>query len=243
MLSHRPPSCQRQIVSWLCNLQILNLVRFGLGPAFIGAEVGTAHDPDDSSCCDRAWPASLAFAGPKVASDVPQSTASGMVDVIVQYKSFSELGTVNAAGLFGRIHRHFRSIPATHMTVPVSMISQTGIQPAGGLHLAEPHHHELAGYHRADRKRQHGVERRLGWNGHRCCRHRQRRGAQAGSRGGERYPISRSLQPKLRPGPRRFRSIWTWDARGGHRGRERSRNPWGRISLRPSRAWRPTPIS
>ncbi len=30
---------------------------------------------------------SLAFAGPKVASDMPHSTASGMVDVIVQYKN------------------------------------------------------------------------------------------------------------------------------------------------------------
>ena len=32
---------------------------------------------------------SLAFAGPKVASDMPHSTANGTVDVIVQYKSFA----------------------------------------------------------------------------------------------------------------------------------------------------------
>ena len=38
---------------------------------------------------------SLAFAGPKVASDMPHSTASGMVDVIVQYKSFAGMGSAD----------------------------------------------------------------------------------------------------------------------------------------------------
>ena len=72
---------------------------------------------------------SLAFAGPKVASDMPHSTASGMVDVIVQYKSFAGMGSAESAGLRGRVRRHFRSIPATHMTVPVSMIKSLASNP------------------------------------------------------------------------------------------------------------------
>src|ERR1700722_14930487 len=71
---------------------------------------------------------SLAFAGPKVASDMPHSTASGMVDVIVQYKSFAGVGSASA-GPRGRIRRHFRSIPPTHMTVPASMIESLASNP------------------------------------------------------------------------------------------------------------------
>ena len=79
---------------------------------------------------------SLAFAGSKVASDMPHSTASGMVDVIVQYKSFAGVRSVAGAGPGAAFSRYFRSIPATHMTVPVSMIQKPCIEPAGGLHLA-----------------------------------------------------------------------------------------------------------
>ena len=32
---------------------------------------------------------SMAFAGPKIAGDMPVSTPTGMVEVIVQYKSFA----------------------------------------------------------------------------------------------------------------------------------------------------------
>src|SRR6202167_678404 len=69
---------------------------------------------------------SLAFAGPKIASDVPHSTASGTVDVIVQYKSFAGVQTGAA---MGHVRRNFRSIPATHMTVPVSMIRTLAANP------------------------------------------------------------------------------------------------------------------
>ena len=71
---------------------------------------------------------SLAFAGSKISSDMPHSTASGMVDVIVQYKSFAGANTAEA-GRLGRIQRHFRSIPAAHMTVPVSMIQSLASNP------------------------------------------------------------------------------------------------------------------
>ena len=98
---------------------------------------------------------SVAFAGPKVASDMPQSTASGMVDVIVQYKSFSDLANRKCGGPSGRIHRNFRSIPATHMTVPVAMISRLASNPRVAYISPDRTTIELAGYHRADRERQH----------------------------------------------------------------------------------------
>ncbi len=47
---------------------------------------------------------SLAFAGSKISSDMPHATASGMVDVIVQYKSFAGARSAEA-GRFGRIQR------------------------------------------------------------------------------------------------------------------------------------------
>jgi serine protease AprX len=73
---------------------------------------------------------SLAFAaGSKVASDMPASTESGMVEVIVQYKTFAGVRTVDAAGPLGRVRRYFRSIPATHMTVPVSMLRSLASNP------------------------------------------------------------------------------------------------------------------
>jgi len=73
---------------------------------------------------------SLAFAaGSKVASDMPASTESGMVEVIVQYKTFAGVQTVDAAGPLGRVRRYFRSIPATHMTVPVSMLRSLASNP------------------------------------------------------------------------------------------------------------------
>src|SRR5579863_4606330 len=71
---------------------------------------------------------SLAFAGSKVSSDMPPATSNGMVDVIVQYKSFAARSTEAAPGA-GQVHRHFRSIPATHMTVPVSTVQALVANP------------------------------------------------------------------------------------------------------------------
>ena len=71
---------------------------------------------------------SLAFAGSKVSTDLPAATSTGMVDVIVQYQSFAAR-SAQTAGTTGQIHRHFRSIPATHMTVPLSMIKTLASNP------------------------------------------------------------------------------------------------------------------
>ncbi len=68
----------------------------------------------------------LAFASSKVASDVPATTASGMVDVIVQYRAFPNQGE---AARIGQVHRTFRSIPAVHMTVPFSSLASLAADP------------------------------------------------------------------------------------------------------------------
>ncbi|MBV9769305.1 MAG: S8 family peptidase, partial [Bryobacterales bacterium] len=71
---------------------------------------------------------SLAFGASKLSSDLPATTPNGMLDVIVQYKSFAGAESSASIGR-GRIHRHFRSIPAVHMTVPVSMLQSLAANP------------------------------------------------------------------------------------------------------------------
>ncbi len=60
---------------------------------------------------------------------MPHSTATGTVDVIVQYKSFAGARSGDAVGRVGVIRRQFRSIPAIHVTVPVSMIESLASNP------------------------------------------------------------------------------------------------------------------
>ncbi len=145
-----------------------------------------------------------------------------MVDVIVQYKSFAGAQTRKRVAL-GRIHRHFRSIPATHMTVPVSMIAKPGIEPAGGLHLAEPEDLQSAGHHHADRQRESALWSE-GWDGTGVGVAVIDSGVALKRDLGceRRLAFARRLQRELRRWPGCFGSIWTWHARGGHRGRERS---------------------
>ena len=81
---------------------------------------------------------SLAFAGEsKVSSDMPHSTAPGTVDVIVQYKSFAAGRTVEAGGL-GQHSSPFSKHPGNPYDRAGFDDSKPGIEPAGGLHLAEP---------------------------------------------------------------------------------------------------------
>ncbi len=72
---------------------------------------------------------SLAFAGPKVASDMPASTPNGMVEVIVQYRPVAGRNVAEELRSVGRIHRSFRSISAVHMTVPLSEIKSLEANP------------------------------------------------------------------------------------------------------------------
>src|SRR5580692_4011611 len=71
---------------------------------------------------------SLAFAGSKLSPDMATTAASGNVDVIVQYKSFAAR-SVGAASRLGQVRRQFRSIPATHLTVPVGTLETLASDP------------------------------------------------------------------------------------------------------------------
>ena len=90
---------------------------------------------------------------------MPHSTASGTVDVIVQYKSFA--GVQTRHGRLGRVHRHFRSIPATHMTVPVSMLESLAANPQVA-YISPNRTTTFSGHHHADREGQSALEFRLG---------------------------------------------------------------------------------
>ena len=73
--------------------------------------------------------ATLAWAAPKVARDMPRATRDGMVDVIVQYRfdaTGSELSEVRRMGV---VRRQFRNIPAVHMMLPLSAISTLAANP------------------------------------------------------------------------------------------------------------------
>src|SRR5579862_7838534 len=72
---------------------------------------------------------SVAFAGPKVASDMPKSTPDGMVEVIVQYRAVPGRTLGHEIAGAGQVHRSFRSIPAVHMTVPLSSIASIAANP------------------------------------------------------------------------------------------------------------------
>src|SRR5580698_6729695 len=72
---------------------------------------------------------SLAFAGPKIASDMPAATPNGMVEVIVQYHPLAGRNIAGELAGVGQVHRSFRSIPAVHMTVPLSAIKSLEANP------------------------------------------------------------------------------------------------------------------
>src|SRR5580700_4980691 len=70
----------------------------------------------------------LAFAGSKVASDMPARTPTGMVEVIVQYKA-SPRTLLPQLRSVGEIRRAFQTIPAVHMNVPVSRLGALAADP------------------------------------------------------------------------------------------------------------------
>src|SRR5579863_7363674 len=70
-----------------------------------------------------------AFGGARISSDMPRSTASGSVDIIVQFKTQPDSTALNHVRAVGQIRRQYRAIPAVHMTVPVSMIGHIASNP------------------------------------------------------------------------------------------------------------------
>jgi len=65
----------------------------------------------------------LAFAGPKVSRDMPTTTPSGTVDVIIQFKQPPTKDQLKQLGPYGQVKKQFTSINAIHMTLPVSVIN------------------------------------------------------------------------------------------------------------------------
>jgi hypothetical protein len=70
-----------------------------------------------------------AFGGARISSDMPASTPSGTVDIIVQFKTKPTAEALNQVLAAGEIKRQYRAIPAVHMTVPVSMIGRIASNP------------------------------------------------------------------------------------------------------------------
>src|ERR1035438_2999495 len=70
-----------------------------------------------------------AFGGTRISSDMPASTPSGTVDIIVQFKTKPNAEALNQVLKGGALKRQYRAIPAVHMTVPVSMIGRIESNP------------------------------------------------------------------------------------------------------------------
>ena len=61
-----------------------------------------------------------AFAGSKIAPDMPKAGTSGSVEVIVQYKNESALDAQRRWTSMGKIKRQYRTLRAVHMVVPAA---------------------------------------------------------------------------------------------------------------------------
>src|ERR1700680_2072885 len=71
----------------------------------------------------------VAFGATRIAQDMPSSTSTGTVDIIVQYKARPNSEALNQVRTSGLVKRQYRAIPAVHMTVPVVMIGRTASGP------------------------------------------------------------------------------------------------------------------
>jgi serine protease AprX len=71
-----------------------------------------------------------AFGGSRIARDMPASTPSGTIDIIVQFKTQPNAEALQQVRAAGQLRRQYRAIPAVHMTVPVSMIERIASNPS-----------------------------------------------------------------------------------------------------------------
>ena len=71
----------------------------------------------------------VAFGATRIARDMPSSTSTGTVDIIVQYKTRPNSEALNQVRTSGLVKRQYRAIPAVHMTVPVAMIGRIASDP------------------------------------------------------------------------------------------------------------------
>ncbi len=70
-----------------------------------------------------------AFGAARIAPDMPASTRSGTVDIIVQFKSQPSAAALSQMRTTGQLRRQYRAIPAIHMTVPFAMLGRIAANP------------------------------------------------------------------------------------------------------------------
>src|SRR5690348_978013 len=70
-----------------------------------------------------------AFAGSKIAPDMPKAGTSGSVEVIVQYKNQSALDTQRRWTSMGKVKRQYRTLRALQMVVPAASLDALAADP------------------------------------------------------------------------------------------------------------------
>src|SRR5258706_6643046 len=70
-----------------------------------------------------------AFAGSKIAPDVPQSNPNAQIDVIVQYKTPPTKDELKQLGPYGQIKKQYSVITGVNVTLSVSDIQQIQLDP------------------------------------------------------------------------------------------------------------------
>jgi serine protease AprX len=60
--------------------------------------------------------------GPHTSPDMPSTTPTGLVDVIIQFKSNVTPSQLSQLGPFGQVKKQFGHVNAIHMTLPVSLV-------------------------------------------------------------------------------------------------------------------------
>src|SRR5438477_260357 len=70
-----------------------------------------------------------AFAGSKIAPDVPQSNPNAQIDVIVQYKTPPTKDELKQLGSYGQIKKIYSVITGVNVTLSVSTIQQILLDP------------------------------------------------------------------------------------------------------------------
>src|SRR3979490_336556 len=73
--------------------------------------------------------AGIAFAGPKLAKDLPASNTTGLVDVIVQFKMSPSRNDEQQFGQFGETKQTYTATKAVYMTVPPSALAMIASIP------------------------------------------------------------------------------------------------------------------
>src|SRR5712664_3422320 len=71
----------------------------------------------------------FAYAGPKLAKDLPGANSNAAVDVIVQFKTPPTKNELKQFGAYGQVKKTFNSIKAIHVTVSASVLTALEADP------------------------------------------------------------------------------------------------------------------